>query len=143
MNNLTMRLTIAVATLVAAAVSASAQTYKADVPMTFNAGGKNMPAGRYEFVVTNGAGGQRTVIVRDEAAKQSALLMTIPGSDAPKAWREEGAPKIAFQCAGNNCSLAKLYNGQDTSAYQFPTRKLAPAEKERMAFITLSLERTE
>jgi hypothetical protein len=143
MKNLTMRLTIAVATLAAAAVSASAQTYKADVPMAFHAGRKLMAAGTYDFVVLSKGTGQKTVVIRSRSAKDSALLVTVPGSDAPKAWRDAGSPKISFNCAGTSCSLTRLYNGSDDSAYQFPSPKVAPGEKERMASITLSLVRTE
>ena len=144
MKNLTVRLTIAVATLAAAAVSASAQTYKADIPMAFHADGKLMTPGTYDFVVMLGPTGHKTVIVRSHrAANESALLVTIAGSDAPKAWREEGAPKISFECTGHSCSLASLYNGRDVAAYRFPHPKVAPAEKERIASITLNLTRTD
>ena len=144
MKNLTTRLMIAVATLAAAAVSASAQTYKADIPMAFDAGGKLMAAGTYDFVVATNTTGHQTVVVRNHREiKVTALLITVPGSDAPKAWREEGTPKISFDCLGHSCSLRKLYNGRDVSAYQFPGRKVAPAEKERMASLTLALTRTD
>lgn len=144
MKNLTMRLTIAAVTLAAAAVAASAETYRADIPMAFSVGNKLMPAGSYDFAVTTNVSGHRTVVVRNRhAVKESAMLSTVPGSDAPKAWRAEGAPKIGFDCLGQSCSLSKLYNGHDVSAYQVPTRKAAPAEKERVASITLPLVRTE
>jgi hypothetical protein len=143
MKNLTMRLTIAVATLAAAAVSASAQTYKADVPMAFHVGNKLMAAGSYEFVVSNTTGHPIVVVRNHHQVKQSAMLLAAPGSDAPKAWRADGTPKISFDCLGSNCSLTKLYNGRDIDAYRFPSPKVAPAEKERIASITLSLVRTE
>lgn len=144
MKNLTMRMLFAVATLAAAAVGASAQTYKADIPMAFRAGGKLLTPGTYDFVVSLGPSGQHTVIVRNHhAVKQAAMLATVPGSDAPKAWRNAGTPKIGFECASQSCSLTRLYNGRDVSAYQFPAPKVAPADKERIASITLSLTPSE
>ena len=143
MKNFTMRLTFAVATLAAAALSASAQTYKADVPMAFSAGGKRMPAGTYAFVVSTGATVHPVVTVRNQASSQAAVIMALPGSDAPKAWRDAATPKIGFECAAGACSLAKLYDGRDISAMKFATPKVSPAQKERMASITLSLARTE
>src|SRR5580700_2722631 len=56
MKNFTMQLTIAAAALVAVAGSASAQTYKAEIPMAFHAGSNAMAAGSYEVVVRNTSG---------------------------------------------------------------------------------------
>ena len=112
--------------------------------MAFSAGGKLMAAGVYDFSVATNVTGHQTVIVRNHrAVKESAMLVTVPGSDAPKAWRDAGDPKISFDCLGHSCSLTKLYNGRDVAAYQFSHPKVAPADKERIASITLGLARTE
>ena len=144
MKNLTTRLMIAAATLAAAAVSASAQTYTADVPMTFSAGGKLLAAGAYDFVVSHNSDGHRTVVIRNHnTPKTAAMLVSVPGSDAPKAWRAEGLPRLTFNCLGHACSLNSLYNGRDVSAYQFPQRKASPADAERIASVTVALVRSE
>jgi hypothetical protein len=140
MTTLTMRSMIAVAALAVAASCASAQTYKAEIPMAFHAGSKTLAAGTYDFVVVTSGSGRQTVAIRS-ATSYSALLVPVPGADAPKAWQNEGTAKLAFECLGNSCSLSRLYNGRDTSTYEFPSRKLAPAEKERMALVTVGLTR--
>ncbi len=51
MKTLTMHSVVAVAALAVAAVSASAQTYKAEIPMAFHAGANALPAGTYKLDV--------------------------------------------------------------------------------------------
>jgi hypothetical protein len=139
MKSLMMRLTIAAAALAAVAGSASAQTYKARIPMAFRAGDKVLAAGSYEFVVTSSATGHQVIWVRSAKSSNSALLVPVLGSDASKEWQSEGTPKIAFECLGSSCSLRRFWKAEDTSTLEFPARKVAPAEKERIAFVTVGL----
>jgi hypothetical protein len=143
MKTLTMHSMFAVAALAAAAGSASAQTYKAEIPMAFQAGGKLMTPGTYSFSVQMNASGHDILTVASRDFKQVARVVPIPGSDAPKAWRVEGNPKIAFECVESKCSLTKLWNGRDTSAYQFYSPKLTKVEHERLAVVTFGLTKTE
>jgi hypothetical protein len=143
MKNLTMRSMLAAVALVVAAGTASAQTYNAQIPMAFHAGGKLMAPGYYNFRVDLNAAGRDILTVSSPDFKQVAMVVPIPGSDAPKAWRAEGNPKIAFECADNKCSLTKLWTGQGISAYEFPGRKLSRAEHERLALVTFDLTKTE
>jgi hypothetical protein len=142
MTALTMRSMFAVAALAVAAVSASAQTYKAQVPVTFQVAGKTMGAGSYTLRVSN-TDGHPLVTVRNETTQHSAVLVGSPGSDAPKAWRDGGSPVITFQCLGNNCALAKMWNGQSVSTYAFPGLKVKAADAERIASITVMLVKGE
>jgi hypothetical protein len=143
MKSLTIRWMIAVAALAAAASSASAQTYKAEIPMAFRAGNAQMAPGSYDFVLLLSGSGHATIQIRDRHGNHSAFVVPFQGSDATKAWREEGKPKISFDCVGNTCSLRKLWDGHDTFAYELPARKLAPAEVERIASVTLTLTRAD
>ena len=143
MKNFTMRLTFAVATLAAAALSASAQTYKADVPMAFSAGGKRMPAGTYDFVVRTGATAHSVVTVRNEASSQAAVIMALPGSDAPKAWRQAGKPLVSFECAGHSCNLRKLWDARSLPMFEFPAHKLPAVEAERVSIVIVGLVKSE
>lgn len=144
MKNFTMQLTIAAAALAAVAGSASAQTYKAEIPVAFHAGSKAMAAGYYDFVVTTSAAGHRTVAVRNNISKDAALLLPIAGSDAPKAWQENGNPKIALECLAGACTLRRLWDGgRDNPTYDFPAHKLAPADKERLAVLTVGLTKAD
>jgi hypothetical protein len=142
MKTLAMRSTIAVAALAVAACSASAQTYKADIPMSFRAGSTQMAAGSYDFQVVTSSG-RANIVVRKADGSAAAMLLPIPGSDAPKAWRTERNPKISFNCLGRSCTLGRLWNGRDVSVYEFPARKLPPAEAERLAVVTVGLTRAD
>jgi hypothetical protein len=139
MTALTMRSMFAVAALAVAAGSASAQTYKARVPVSFEVSGKTMVAGSYTFYLASGASGAPILTVRSDATHRGAVLMANPGADAPKAWKDAGSPVIAFQCVGNNCALEKMWNGQSASTYAFPRLKVKAAESERLASITVAL----
>ncbi|SPE35415.1 conserved exported hypothetical protein [Candidatus Sulfopaludibacter sp. SbA3] len=122
MNTSTMRLIMAAAALVVAAGSASAQTLKAEIPMSFHAAGKVLPAGSYEIRQLQTAGGAY-VVVRSLATYNSVVLPQGVKGDAPKAWRADGSPRLAFECLGSTCSLQRMWNGRDEYAYKFPTPK--------------------
>ena len=141
MKTLTTNLMIAVAALAAAAGSASAQTYKAEIPMGFRAGKTVMAPGSYVIRVLTGVNGVAHIAVENRATATTALLLPIPGSDAPKAWRKEGSPKISFACADRTCSLARLWNGRDLVTYEFATPKLPAAE--RAAIVTFTMAKTD
>ena len=142
MKTLTTRFMIAVVALAAAAGSASAQTYKAEIPMAFHAGSKLMAPGSYELILTTTTG-YNVVRVRSSDGKESVFLLSTAGSDAPKAWRADSTPKIGFECSGRNCSLTQLYDGSDIATYRFSTHKLPAAEAERAAIVTVALTRAD
>ena len=140
MKNTLMNTMIAAAALVVAAGSASAQTYRAAVPMAFHVGNQNMAAGSYDIRVTGGAVGQ-ALIIRNRESSAAAVLVANVRSDPPKTWRESGDPKLAFSCAGDSCTLAKMWDGSSTFAYNFPTPK-GPAGSvvaQRLEVVTLSM----
>jgi len=143
MKNLTMRLMIATVALAAVAVSASAQTYKADVPMTFRAGTTVLEPGSYEFNLIMGQGGHPIVAVRSAESRSTILVMPIYTSDAPKAWRKAGNPMLAFECTNRTCSLSKLWTAQDIASYVFPVSKLPPAETAETHVVTLALTKAD
>ncbi|HEV2446450.1 MAG TPA: hypothetical protein VGS58_11030, partial [Candidatus Sulfopaludibacter sp.] len=118
MKNVTMSLMIAAA-VVGAAGSAWAQNYNARIPMAFSVGDKQMTPGSYRIFVEN-SNGVPMVTLHNTATKSSAILVTRSRSDTPKAWLQQGKPVIAFDCLDGNCALRKLWNGSDSSIYQFP-----------------------
>jgi hypothetical protein len=65
------------------------------------------------------------------------------GSDAPKAWRNEGKPKISFTCVDSACALARLWNGSDVSTFDFAAPKRTGAEKERASNVEVGLTKGE
>jgi hypothetical protein len=141
MKTLTMRWMIAVAALAVAAGTASAQTYRAQIPMSFRAANALMVPGTYEIVVNTNSG-HGIVSVRNLDTSSSVLVVPLPGSDAPKAWRQAGKPMVSFDCLGSECSLRQLWNGHDITAYEFRSKALPTVEAQRMSVVTLALIKT-
>ena len=122
MTNFTKNLMAAAAALVVSAGLASAQTMlKADVPFAFQVNGKVMSAGTYRVanVSTNG------VPVFALRSDDGQSIVTLPGSshDADKAWRADRQPRLAFECAADNCALSQVWAGGDAPAYNIGHRK--------------------
>jgi hypothetical protein len=142
MKTLTMNTMIAVAALTVAAGSAAAQSYKAEIPMSFRAQGAVMAPGAYEFHVVS-TSGQTLVSMRSVANKSGMTLLSFPGSDVPKAWQAAGRAVVSFVCYGRTCSLRSLWDGRGASTIELPVRKLPAAEAERASIVTLSLAKAD
>jgi hypothetical protein len=143
MKTFTLRSMIAVAALAVAAGSASAQTYKAEIPMAFHAGDKVMAPGTYDVKVILGPSGHGFIAVHNVNTKANVFLLPVAGSDAPKAWREAGNPVIAFECFEKTCSLRQVWTALDVTTYEIPARKLSPAQGERLAMVTVGLTKAD
>jgi hypothetical protein len=143
MKTLTMTSMLAVAALTVAAGSAAAQTYKAEIPMSFRAYNTVMAPGSYQFSVVSSATGKPVLVIRNLSSHASAMVVTSAGSDAPKAWRAASKPVVSFACSGKTCSLNALWDGDSVSTLKFPLAKLPAAEAERAALVTFSLARTD
>jgi len=139
MKNLTMRWMIAAAALAVAVGSASAQTYKAEIPMSFRAGDKVMEPGVYEFSVTMKGGGQSILTVRNKETNRMALLMPRQGDDPSVAWRKAGSAVLSFECYGRSCTLHQLWDGHTPYTYEFHGPKVPAAEMASRSLVTVSL----
>ena len=135
MKTLTINAIFAVAALTVAAAGASAQTYKAAVPMSFQAGDKLMPAGSYDIRVTMNATGKSMLAVRNTDTHAAALLFPLPGNDVPKAWRAKGLPVIAFNCTAGSCSVSRMWDGSNSSTFEFPAHKISNARVETASLV--------
>ncbi len=143
MKSSTMRLTIAAAALAVAAGTASAQIYKAEIPVTFRAGGAMMLPGAYEVRVQSGNAGIPQVFVRNlDDYKQQVVLIPTPGNDAPKAWRDAGKPVFAFECAEGRCVLRNLWTATGIATYSFPG-SLTPHGDNKVALLLVTLNHAE
>lgn len=140
MKTTTMNLMIATAALAVAACSASAQTLKAEIPMSFRAAGVVMAPGSYEIRRVS-ATGPEYVHVYNLQTHASVVLVSGTKSDAPKDWLHEGTPKLAFECLGDSCALRRMWNGQGTEQYVFPAPKARPGDIEarQMTLVTLAM----
>ncbi len=137
MKTLTMRWMIAAAALAVTAGGASAQTFKAEIPLSFRVGKMLMLPGSYRISVETGSASE-IVYVHNLDTQSTVVLLAGVKSDAPKAWRQEGKPMIGFECVGDLCALRRLWNGQDTFAYGFRGRALPPGEDRRAAVVRLT-----
>lgn len=138
MKTTTTRLMIATAALAVAACSASAQTLRAEIPMSFRAAGKVMAPGTYEIRQTNAS----PAYIHVYNTETHAAVTLVPGtkSDAPKTWLRDGGPRIAFECLGDSCTLRRLWNGQGTETSDFPAPKPnGNIEARQMTVITLAM----
>src|SRR5580692_3673038 len=97
MKNLTTKLMIAAATLVASVGMASAQTMEAKIPFAFRADGKVFAAGTYRIQMVRTAG---SPIVAIKNVKNGGRLVSLasPNGEAKSAWQSTGAPILEFRC---------------------------------------------
>jgi len=143
MKTLTTHCLFAVAALVAAAGSASAQNYKAEIPMAFRAGNKVMEPGSYDLKVVSQYTGHDYILIYNRTTASTAMLLPISGPDAPKAWTKAGNPLISFTCAGHACTLSRFWDGRDSATYEFPAHKLPKAEVDRVAIVTVAVTKAD
>ena len=79
MNTNTMKMMIAAAALVVAAGSASAQTFKAEVPVAFQVGNKTMAPGSYDVRLSvSGAGATVVVVVVGATVVDVVVAVDVP-----------------------------------------------------------------
>ena len=130
---------IATAALAVVAGSASAQTLKADIPMSFRVGDKLMAPGAYQIRMVTGAT-REAIYVHNLGTHNSAVLLPGSKSDTPKTWRQDGSARVTFECLGSKCTLRRLWNGEDAFAYDFPALKPAgDIEARQTTVITLAM----
>ena len=137
MKNSMTRWMIAAAALAVAAGTASAQSYKADIELTFRAGHTLMNPGSYEVSLLPGSNNS-ILLFKNLDTKESVMLLPSLGGDAPKEWRAKGKPIIAFQCADEGrCVLTGMWDGTTQYQYRFPT---PAARGEHVAEVIVSLK---
>ena len=134
MKSMTTKLMMTAAAL-AIATAVPAQTFKAEIPFAFQAGGKTMAAGTY--VVRASYHQSQTVVLANYKAKQSAILMPGPMTDPAKAWTAKGDPVLSFECGVGRCALARLWTGSDEPVMTFPHR--GPGRDEHASYTEIRL----
>ncbi len=140
MNTNTMKMMIAAAALVVAAGSASAQSFKAEVPVAFKVGNKTMAPGSYDVRMSVTGAGAR-IVVRNRNENTAVMLSPSVKGDAPKEWQVAGDPKLAFGCSDGTCTLRSIWNGSDSFAYKLPAPKAGARDLAsiRTEIVTLSM----
>jgi hypothetical protein len=137
MTNFITRMTIAAATLVVAAGSASAQYLKAEIPFAFRAGGVVMAAGSYQVKTESSHAGIPVFYIRNADGGRSVLLVGTAPRDPKKEWAAAGAPVLSFECGIGRCALAEVWTGTGRSSYAVPRPKLGRDEPKHTAVVVM------
>jgi hypothetical protein len=58
--------------------------------------------------------------------------------DAPKAWRANGAARLAFECGGSRCILRDVWQGGDAPDHHLSGPKFGPNEEVHTAEIRMT-----
>lgn len=127
---------VATAALAVMVGSAAAQSYKAEIPLSFRVGDKVMTPGTYQFQA-GGLTGNMMLSVYNVDTKQSALLMAGANGSVSKEWKKINKPVLAFECAENICALRHMWTGDDRFAYTFPGPRVRSDEL-RTAVVALT-----
>jgi hypothetical protein len=137
MKNLTTRIMIAAAALVAAASVASAQTMEANIPFAFRADGKVLAAGTYRVDMVRTGSGNVVVAIRGLKKDQQVLSTSQPDGEAKETWKSTGKAILSFRCGVSRCALTEIWTGGDSLQYRLPTPSLGKDEPVHTAEIAM------
>ena len=125
MKRMTSSLMMAVTALTITAGAANAQSYRAEIPFAFSAGGKLMAPGIYQVKIETV---HRLAIFSNFDAKQTVVAMS-PSQDTPgKAMLAKGEPIVSFECGVGRCALTRLWSGAAEPVLTFPARGIGREE---------------
>jgi len=134
MKSMMTRWMIAAAAMAAVAGSAAAQTYKAEIPLSFQVGSKIMQPGEYRIYM-HGNSDSAAFTLYNVDTKTVEGLVALRSGQVDKAW-QQGVPVLVFECTGSDCLLRQIWNG-DSRAFQFP-RPRGRSGEARIAVVALT-----
>jgi hypothetical protein len=143
MKNMTTKMIIAAATLVAAAGVASAQSMEAKIPFAFRASGKMLAAGTYYVRMDRSPAGTPLILISGEAAGEKVLTIGYGANEPKAAWTSTGSPVLSFQCGVSRCVLTQLWIGGGQPAYQLSNPSFGKGEPQREAEVVMHPIKTE
>jgi hypothetical protein len=143
MKNMTTKMIIAAATLVAAAGLASAQGMEAIIPFAFRAGGKVLAAGTYHIRIDRGPGGGPLILISGQGAADKVLTVGYGGEEAKAAWATSGSPVLSFRCGVNRCVLSQVWMGTDRLVYRLSNPSFGKGEPQRDAEVVMHPVKTD
>jgi hypothetical protein len=123
---------------VLAASAQAAQNINVNVPFAFRTPSGELPAGAYtvEFQPT---GTNRYVQFRNVESRATVLFQ--PSSPVTNV-RGTERPRMIFSCAQSGCSLQRIWQ-DGVNGFDFPAKKLTPAESERLAVVPIEARAAE
>lgn len=107
--------------------------------MAFQVAGKTLSPGSYEVRATGLAITNYVVSSRKDG--NAVVLIGGNPTDVPKAWRDEGSPRMTFECLDGHCSLKSLWTGQDATVQTFrsPNAPAGDVVAHRLQVVTLTM----
>jgi hypothetical protein len=141
MKNMTSKMIIAAATLVAAAGVASAQDMEAKIPFAFRAGGKVLAAGTYHIRTDRGVA--TVILISGQAAGEQVLTVGQNAGEAKAAWTSTGNAVLSFQCGVSRCVLTQVWTGTDAPVYRLSNPSFGKGEPQREAEVVMHPVKTE
>ena len=135
MKSMTTRLMMTAAALAIATAIAPAQTFKAEIPFAFQAGGKTMAPGTYTVHVDYYR--LKSAIFSNFESRSNAMVLMAATSDPAKDWTVKGDPVLSFECSVGRCALARLWTGSAEPAMTFPHR--GPGRDEHASYTEVRL----
>ena len=128
MKNSNMRWLIAAAALAVAAGSASAQTFKAEIPLAFRAGTTQMAPGAYQIDMLKSNTNVTLARVMNLDTNKAVLVVAPADYNTAIKSKSEGKAVIDFSCSEGRCSLARLWDGRGEFTYKFATPRKHEAQ---------------
>jgi hypothetical protein len=138
MKSMTTQLMMTAAALAIATAVAPAQTFKAEIPFAFQAGGKTMAPGTY--LVRADYAKSKMVTFANSDSRKSMMVLSGPATDPAKAWTAKGDPVLSFECGVGRCALARLWTGSVEPVMTFPHP--APGRNEHASYTEIRLTKT-
>jgi hypothetical protein len=137
-TNLTRTLLLAAVALTSAASAFAEIKAAANVPFSFRASGKELPASAYSISKYSDAGAGHLTLTNNNTGHSIFLPSMIPADGS-----KDARPRLVFRCgASSGCALAGIYLA-DGHGWKVPTPRLKPAEIERMAMIYIEPTKAE
>jgi len=118
MKRSTMNLMLAAAALLAASTAAPAQTMTAEVPFSFSAGGKVLPAGKY---TVSASIGEKLFEVSNAKNHYSVLLNRGAEGDPQKEWTSGDGGVLLFDCS-DGCALRQIWTNRGYPSHRILSR---------------------
>jgi hypothetical protein len=141
MKRTAMNMTLAVAALVLAAGTVSAQTMKAEIPFAFRVGQQVMQPGEYRVRLVSNSSSSPLLTLANFDADRTVLLMATNRIQMSKEWKLAGLPMLSFACGEGPCTITGVSMGRGYT-FNFPSARGKNGEP-RLAEVVLRPERAD
>ena len=141
MKNLTAKMMVAAAALVAAGGVASAQVMKAELPFRFQAAGAWLEPGTYS--IDRISGSSATTIYRVGNLDTAGAVAAVPRFTIDRNNGNANEGKLVFECVAGRCALVQLWDGSYGVTYAFSGPKRSKEEAALASLISIRMGKGE